>query len=68
MNYAYYGTGGIRKMLYQDIDAARIEHGLVRLMRKVKPGDPAAYRIYDPYTTYAIIRLGDGERLVRDES
>ena len=54
MNYAYYGTGGVMKMLYEDIDTVRMDYGLVILLRKNK--------------AHIVIRLGDGERLVRDDS
>jgi len=60
MNYAYYGTGGIRKMLYQDIERLSIADGLV-LLERIGGKEP-----YTFLTTYAIIRLGDGERLVKD--
>ena len=65
MNYSYNGTGGLRKVLYEDIDALRTEHGLLVLMRKAEKGDPE-YKTFDSYKVYAVIRLGDGERIVRD--
>ena len=68
MNYAYYGTGGIRKMLYQDIDEVYTSHDLVKLYKHetLVNANPMYTRVI--HKLYAIIRLGAGERLVRDES
>lgn len=65
MNYAYNNCSGHLKVLYKDIDGIRMDHGLVKLVRIAVEGD-IEYDYNDPFVTIAIIRLGEGERLVRE--
>jgi hypothetical protein len=49
---------------FEGVAFLRMDHGLVRILRKANEQEPE-YHTYDPYVTIAIIRLGEGGRIER---
>ena len=63
--YLYFSKDRALKATYEGVTVLRIDEGLTRVMRKANEQE-YEYQTFDPYVTVAIIRLGDGERLVLD--
>ncbi len=65
MRYIYLNASGSSKTAYEGVASLRTDHGLVRVMRRANEDD-REYHSFDPFVTIAVIRLGDGERIVGD--
>ena len=63
--YLYFSKDRVLKATYDDVAGLVTDEGLVKVMRKANEQD-FEFHTYCPYVTMAIIRLGDGERLVLD--
>jgi hypothetical protein len=49
---------------FEGVAFLRMDHGLVKLLRKANEQEPE-YHTYDHYVTIAIVRLGEGGRIER---
>ena len=63
MKYVYLSTNGVIKATYNNVSHLRTDEGLVKVKRAADVTEPE-FKTFDPYVLVAVIRLGEGERLV----